>query len=182
MKKQVLVIIAFKNFQDREFIICKRILERQKIEIKVASKFLGAALGMLGNKVMVDVVLSEVVVREFDAVIFIGGQGAVDYINDYVCHQIIQDAFKQKKIIAGICVAPAILAQAGVLEGKKATVWTSELNREMIKIFKKKKVDYQKQDIVVDKKNRIVTANAPAAAEQFAQAILKLLQETEEDI
>ncbi len=181
MKKQALVVIASKNFQDREFIICKRILEKQEVSITIASKFLGLALGMLGNKVMVDILLPDVVAKTFDALIFIGGQGAVDYVDDYVCHQIIEDFLHQKKIIAAISIAPAILAQAGILKNKKATVWASELNRKMIKIFKEQEVIYQEEDVVVDKKGKIVTANAPAATEEFTKAILQLLEQSDED-
>jgi protease I len=178
---EVLIVVAFKDFQDKELIVCKRILEEQKKKVIVASKFLGMASGMLGNKIMVDVILPQVKIENYDALIFIGGQGAVDYIDDHICHQIIQTAFNRKKVIAAICIAPAILAQAGILQNKKATVWASELNRKMLKIFKKQKVDYQEQDVVVDKENRIVTANGPAAVEQFTQAILELLQQVVED-
>jgi len=70
-------------------------------------------------------------------------------------------------------LAPAILARAGVLENKKATVWSDPLNKETIEILKEGQVEYINEPVVVD--GHIVTANGPIATEDFSKRIGELL-------
>lgn len=48
------------------------------------------------------------------------------FIHNSVALRIAQDSVKLGKVLGAICIAPRILAEAGVLKGKKATVWHSE--------------------------------------------------------
>jgi len=63
------------------------------------------------------------------------------------------------------------LAKAGTLEGKKAAVWSSPLDKSAVKILKENGADYQKDSLVVD--GKIITANGPGAAKEFGQKIVE---------
>jgi protease I len=65
------------------------------------------------------------------------------------------------------------LAKAGVLKGKKATVWSSSLDRGPVKILKENGVIYEDKDVVQD--GKIITANGPGAAEEFGQKLAEAL-------
>lgn len=171
--KKILMIIAFKDFKDEEYFIPREILENRGTEINVASTQKGTALGVSGGEIEVDLNIDEVITDDYDGIIFIGGPGAYNHLTNPQCQRIAKEAVEKNKVLAAICIAPAILAKSGVLNGKKATVWSSALDKSAVKILKDNGADYQNQDIVVD--NRIITASGPQAAEEFGKKIVEVL-------
>ena len=75
-----------------------------------------------------------------------------------------------RKIIGAICISPVILAETGILKNKKATVWTSSLDKSAAKFLEEKGAFYEDVDVVVDK--NIITADGPSSAEKFSQTII----------
>jgi protease I len=116
-----------------------------------------------------DMLLKEVNIQDFDAIIFIGGAGAAEYFDDPVAHKLAKDAYASGKIVAAICVAPVILARAGLLQGKKATAWESEGDQ-----LRSLGADYTGKPVEVD--GKIITAAGPFAAKDFGEAIVKALR------
>jgi protease I len=171
--KKIAMIIAFQDFRDEELFIPRSIFLAEGAEVKIVSTKKGKAIGVFGGVIDVDLTLEELNVSEFGAIVFVGGAGAAKYVNDEKCHQIARKAVSQEKILGAICIAPAILARAGVLKGKKATVWSSNLDKSAIKILKEEGADYQKDSVVAD--GKIITANGPVAARKFGEAIVRLL-------
>lgn len=170
---KALLIIAYEDYHDEEYGKTRQELEKVGIEVEVASTNLGEAKGKLGGRVPVDLLLDQVEVLKYDAIIFIGGPGAVNYINDKKAHKIAKKAVESNKILAAICIAPAILTKAGVLLGKKATVWTSEEDKEAIKILENGGAKYTDEKVVID--GKIITASGPQAAEEFGRKIVENL-------
>jgi protease I len=171
--KKVTLIIAFENFKDEEYFIPREVLEKAGIEVVTASNFKGTAQGVSGGQAPIDVSLDELKVVDYDAIAFIGGPGALKNLDHQTSYQIAQEAVKHDKILGAICISPVILAKAGLLQNKKATVWSSTLNKEPVKILRENGANYQENDVVVD--GKIITGNSPAAAEKFSQAIIRLL-------
>ncbi len=164
----VVMIIASNQFRDEELFKTKEVLQNAGINVTVASSSLETAKGMLGGTAKPDILLGDINVDEYDAVIFVGGQGASEYWDSAQAHQIALDAHEKGKIVAAICIAPVTLAKAGLLEGKKATVWESEKGK-----LKAAGCNYTGTPIAVD--GNIITANGPTSAEPFGQAIVKAL-------
>jgi protease I len=76
---------------------------------------------------------------------------------------------EQGKVLAAICIAPVTLANAGVLKGKKATVFPSlqsQLTAQGARVVN--------QDVVQD--GKLLTASGPKAAREFAAALVKMLE------
>ena len=167
--KKVVMIIASDGFRDEELLEPKEILEDSGIEVKIASTSLSMAKGMLGAKVKPDMLLKDVKVEDFLAIIFVGGIGASQYWDDPLAHQIAQEAISKNRILAAICIAPVTLAKAGVLKGKRATVWSSEASQ-----LKSAGANYTARP--VEKDGNIITASGPFAAREFAEEILKALE------
>ncbi len=174
--KKILIIIAFSDFQDYEYGKTREILESQGAEIILASSNRGEAVGKFGTKVKIDFSLDNVKTEDFEAIIFVGGPGAIGYQDDLQAHRIIQEAVAQNKILAAICIAPLILAQAGALKGKKATVWSSSTDRAPIEELEQTGAIFVAQDVARD--GKIITANGPKATETFARTILEALLES----
>lgn len=167
--KKVLMIIASHNFRDEEFLKPKGIFEKQGFRVTIASTTLNMATGMLGAKVKPDILLKDVNVAMYDVIVFVGGSGATEYIFDPTAQKIAGDAYKQGKLVAAICLGPRVLAEAGLLKGKRATVFGSE-----VEAIKSKGAIYTGKDVEID--GRIITASGPKAAEEFGKAIVSLLK------
>lgn len=174
--KKIAIIIAFRNFRDEEYFIPREIFEKSSFEIKTVSEKKGIAVGAGGGEANVDLSIDQLKADNFDALILAGGPGAYKYIDDENIHRIIKDFFGQKKIIGAICIAPLILARSGILRQKKATVWSSVLDKKPIKILEQEQVSYNEKNVVLD--GNIVTANGPAASKDFAQKIVELLKQS----
>jgi len=168
--KKVAIIIAFKDFRDEEYFIPKEIFERAGIKVTTVSDSKGIAIGDEGGEAKVDLSAEELNPEEYDAVLFIGGPGAQKYIDDATMHKIAQETLAKGKILGAICVAPAILANAGVLKDINATVWSSNMDKSAVKILKGNGAKYVDEPVVVD--GNIITANGPLAAKDFAEAVI----------
>jgi len=174
INKKIAMVIAFKDFRDEEYFRPKEILEGAGIEVKTASDQKGKAIGADGGEVTVDLLVSEVNPAEFDGVVFVGGPGCLKHLDNEDSYRLAKQTLSEGKILAAICISPVILAKAGVLEGKKATVWSSPLEKKPIETLKENGATYQEESVVTDE--NIITANGPAAAQEFGQTILKLLK------
>jgi len=171
--KKAAMIIAFKDFRDEEYFVPKEILEKAGAEVKTASNKIGTAIGADGGEVKVDLLVSEINPTDFYAIIFIGGPGCLKNLDDESSYRVAQETVSQNKVLASICISPVILAKAGVLEGKKATVWSSVMDRSPIKILQNNGAIYEDKRVVVE--GKIITGNGPGAAEEFGQAIVEAL-------
>ena len=171
--KKIAMVIAFRDFRDVEYFIPRDILKGAGAEIVPVSSQKGIAIGADGGEVEVNLTTSEFRTEDFDALVYIGGPGMVKKIDDEDFHKIAKEMAKAEKVLGAICIGPALLAKAGVLEGKKATVWSSPLDRSPIKILEENGAIYEDKDVVVD--NKIVTANGPAAAKKFGQTLIEVL-------
>jgi len=168
MSKKVAFIIAEKMFRDEEYQVPKEILMKNGIGVLTASTSKVEAIGKLGMLVKPDLLVSELQLQNLDGVIFIGGLGSEQYFDDLTAHRLAQEALMQEKLVGAICIAPVILARAGVLTGKKATVYPDGAED-----LKQGGADYTASEVEVC--GRIITANGPAAAERFAEELVKLL-------
>ncbi len=171
---KIAIIIAFKGFKDAEYFVVKNILSDAGADILTVSSQKGVAIGSDGGDTKVEDA-SEVKTEDFDAIVFIGGEGMGNNLDNKQFQEIAQDSLAKGKILGAICISPALLARAGVLKGKRATVWSAPLNKEAINILKENEAIYEDKDVVVD--GKIVTGNGPMAADEFAKTILKLLTE-----
>lgn len=171
--KKIAMIIAFRDFRDEEYFIPRNKFLGAGFSIDTASTSSGLAIGAGGGEAKVDISVEELAVSDYDAILFIGGAGAVKYIDDERFHQLARAAVEADKVLGAICVAPAILAKAGVLEGKEATVWSSALDKSAVKILKESGAEYQKESVVAD--GKIITADGPAAASDWAEEVIKAL-------
>lgn len=168
--KSVVMIIAQDNFRDEELLQPKRILEEGGIIVKVASRKRQEARGMLGARVMPDMTLQDIDVQDFDAVVFVGGGGSSTYWDDPLAHKISCEAYSANKIVAAICIAPVTLAKAGLLKGRRATVWSSEAES-----LKAEGAIYTPG--ALERDGNIITASGPTAADAFGKQILKAISE-----
>jgi protease I len=171
--KKIAMIIAFKDFRDEEYFVPKEILEEAGAEVKTASNRKGIAIGADGGEVEVNLLIYEINMANFDVVVFIGGPGCLENLDNENSYRVAKETISQDKILASICISPVILAKAGALKGKKATVWSSPMDRSPVKILEGNGAIFEDKPVVVD--GKIITGNGPGAAEEFGEAIVEVL-------
>lgn len=169
----VALIIASKGFQPVEYLNTKKALEDAGITVHTASNKLGEAVASDGTtKAAVDLTIKHVLQDHYDGIVFIGGPGALEDLDNETSYELIRDAVKNSVLLAAICISPRILAHAGVLTGKKATGWDGD--NELVGIFKTHGVNFFNEDVVVD--NLLVTASGPTAANEFGKTVAKMVK------
>ena len=173
--KKIAIIIAFRDFRDIEYFIPREVFRLAGARVATVSSQKGIAIGADGGEAEITLTAPEVNVGDFDAVVFIGGPGMGKKLDDESFQKIARDAASAGKVLGAICIAPAVLAKAGLLSGKKATVWSSVMDKSAVKILKEGGSIYREEQVVAD--GNIVTANGPAASRKFAQTIVGLLTE-----
>jgi len=169
--KSVLMVVAPKDFRDVEYTMPREMLEGAGASIEVASTESGTAVGAEGTKVAVDLAAKNAKAADYDAVVFVGGPGMVAYLANPDFVRLAKESVSAGKVTAAICVAPAILANAGVLKGIEAIAFESERST-----LKDKGAILSAQDAV--RVGKIVTANGPEAAHHFAMLVMEALKGT----
>ncbi|MBN1798235.1 MAG: DJ-1/PfpI family protein [Spirochaetales bacterium] len=164
----ILMIIASSNFRDEELRVPKQIFEQNGYQVKIACSTKSTVTGMLGARVNPDLLLERVKVDDYAAVVFVGGGGAEEYYNSPAAHAVARQAFNKGILICAICIAPNILAYAGILTNKQATCFNSEILKAKGAVFTGKAVE---QD------GTVITANGPQAAGDFARKIITALKQ-----
>ncbi|MCA6073217.1 MAG: DJ-1/PfpI family protein [Endomicrobium sp.] len=167
MKKAVF-IVAPETFRDEEYYVPRQILEDANVEVITASVKVGGLVGRFGYKTTSSLLISDINYNYFDAIVYIGGGGASVFFDNADALKLAVDFFNSKKITAAICIAGVILANAGILQNKKATVFIDGKDTLI-----KSGAHYTGNTLEVD--GNIITANGPEAAESFGKAILNQL-------
>ena len=166
---KAIVIIAQKGFQDTEYEKTTEVLKKGGVQVTVASQTTDIATGKVKAKVTPDIAVSKASVKDYDAVVIIGGPGTDSLAADASVISLVKDARKMGKTVAAICIAPIILAKAGILQGRKATVFST--GRKEIEAGG---AIYQLSDVVIDK--GVITGSGSEASTKFGEAIVKALK------
>lgn len=166
---RALLVVAPKNYKDKEYNDTKSVFEDYSIEVVTASKTKQKCKGADGGEVDPDYALKDVKLDDFDAVVFIGGEGSSAYFDDEEALNLVKKSSKTGKVLGAICIAPSILANAGILKGLRATAFDSE------------KANIEKKGgkftgAPVETQGAVITANGPEAAEEFADKLALALQ------
>lgn len=166
MTGKKIIFVAVPNFRDPELIIPKNILISEGAEISIASLKKGNFVGNEGTTVEADYELSEVNPNDFDAMVFVGGPGMSHELENKDLQDLAKKFYQSGKLTAAICVAPAVLANAGILKDKKATVFPTAKGYLI-----EAGADYTAQAVTID--GSIITADGPESSTAFANEIIK---------
>lgn len=170
--KKILMVIAQENFRDEEFFEPRDIFEDAGVSITIASNSTDEATGVMGGVVKPDISIADALITDYDAIVISGGAGSRKLLwPDRKLQSLVSEGFEQEKVVAAICVSPVVFARAGILEGKKATVFKDP---ESIRELADAGADYEDADVIVT--DNIVTGRNPQAAEKFAMAVLDRLE------
>jgi protease I len=168
--KTALVVIARQGYQDVELDGTLKALKAHGFKVQLGSTVAGPCTGKFGGTQQAEIALKDVDVSAYDRVAFIGGPGALVLAENADALRIAKEATKAGMVLGAICIAPVILAKAGVVRGKQATVWDSK--GEQVAILEGAGAQYTGSDVTVD--GMLVTGNGPHAAEEFGKVFATL--------
>ena len=160
---KVIVPLA-EGFEEIEALTVVDVLRRAGMHVDTVGVVGSVMEGSHGVRVMTDKRINQVNPNDYDIIVLPGGSpGYQNLGRSGLVTEILKNFNRQNKMIAAICGAPLVLAQIGILENRKATVYPG-LER---------KLPYPRdRAVVVD--NNIVTSQAPGTAMEFALKIVEL--------
>jgi protease I len=168
---KVVLVVAHQGYQPIEYSIPKKTLTQAGFTVITASNKAGTAMAKDGSTTPVDILIDNVNPATYAGIFFIGGPGAMESLDNPISYTLIAQAARLGKPLGAICVSSRILAHAGVLTDRNATGWDGD--NLLASVFNQYGVNYLAQPIVID--DHIITAQGPAAAQGFADAIVKIL-------
>ena len=164
----VLVPLA-QGCEELEAITIIDVLRRAEIEVITASLDEQPITASRGTKIIADTTLDQVLEQEFDMVVLPGGLPGADNLNDDKrVHHVLQRTANNGKPIGAICAAPKVLANANLLDNKKATAYPGVL--EALNL-----TSTTITNAAVQQDGNVFTSRGPGTAMDFALEIITCL-------
>ena len=170
------LMIAADGFETVELFEPKKALEAAGATVTLASIRRDPIQGMKADinqaeTATPDLTLDEVNVDDFDALVLPGGVANPDKLRiEPKAVQIVQDFMDDEKIVAAICHAPWLLAEADVIDGRRLTGYFSI--RTDLENAGGEVVD---EEVVID--DNLITSRKPDDIPAFSKAIIAALGE-----
>ena len=171
-KPKVLLPLA-NGFEEIEAVTIIDVLRRGEIEVTVAdlgeSSAPRAALGAHGIEITTDASLDQLDPASFDAIALAGGMpGATNLRDDPRVIAALHVMERKNRWTAAVCAAPIVLAQAGLLEGQRATSYPAfqdQLGNATV---------VSDQRVVIS--GRVITSLGPGTSLDFALCLVAVLR------
>ena len=161
------ILIIAHGFHDGEINVPKTLFEHSGHTVKIAGMTRSKIVSRDGTEFLPDFAIHEVNPDYFNVVIVVG-KGARELSgNMNLVHTLRKMALKGK-IVCGVTTGPLVLAAAGLLTGKRATV-----SPEAVKLLKDYNTKYEDRRVVRDE--NILTADDPESSEELVRDILKII-------
>jgi protease I len=164
--RSVLVFLPQQFFSNDEFDPVLRQLSSAGISVKVAAAETTAAVSTKRVLVNPDISLAGARAADFAGIVLIGGSGASLYWDDTLLQSRCREFAEANKVVAAIGIAPVTLARAGVLKGRRATVYR---DRDAFGYLRQNGARLSSRELVVDR--NIVTAANQGQARAFGRAV-----------
>lgn len=127
--------------------------------------------------------LSELKVTDYDCFLFPGGLGAITNWCDFAknginCNvessisRVLEEAYKQKKVIGAMCIAPVTIARVLGKYGITVTIGKDKTVAEAIEKTGAKHQNTKVEEACVDKEHRIVTTSAYMLAKSIKEVAI----------
>ena len=123
-KKKTALVVFADGFEELEAVGTADMLRRLGLEVTTAALNWKRAVGSHGMEIATDASLGEACMGDYDVVVLPGGMpGAANLAADEQVADVLKRASERGAVIAAICAAPFVLAQQGLLDGKKFTMY-----------------------------------------------------------
>ena len=167
---KVLVPLA-EGCEEIEAVTIIDLLRRAGIDVVVAGLKAGIVTASRGVQLVPDVTLDVALQHDYDMVVLPGGMpGAANLKDDARMIALLKKMAAAGQYTAAICAAPMVLAEAGLLDGKRATSYPGFLDAIP-------GVTLSSAAVVQD--GKVLTSRGPGTAMDFALALIEVLSGAE---
>jgi 4-methyl-5(b-hydroxyethyl)-thiazole monophosphate biosynthesis len=161
------VVPLAEGFEEIEFTTIVDILRRAGIEVTVAGLKEGTIEGGHGIRVTPDTLIDKVSADDFDVIVLPGGNpGYINLGESEKVLELVREMHDKNKHVTAICASPSVLAKAGVIQGKRATIFPGMEDTLT-------GTQHSEERVVVD--GRIITSQGPGTAIEFAIKLVEVL-------
>ena len=165
---RVLVPLA-QGCEELEAVTITDLLTRAGVEVVTAGLDDSPVKASRGMTLLPATTLERVLDEPFDMMVLPGGQPGANNLNaDPRIHQLLKRLNAEGRYTAAICAAPKVLADAGLLDGRRATSFPGALD-----VADFPQVDVQLERVVRD--DKVITSRGPGTAMDFALELIELL-------
>lgn len=164
----VLVPLA-QGCEELEAVTIIDLLRRANIEVVTAGLDDQAVHASRGTVLIPDTTLDKALTRDYDMVVLPGGLPGADNLDkDTRVHQLLKKMANSGKFTAAICAAPKVLANANLLEGKRATGFPGTLEKLNLS-----NTELLSDPVVQD--GKVITSRGPGTAMDFSLTLIEKL-------
>lgn len=170
------LMLAADGFETVELFEPRKALEQAGATVTLASIARDPIQGMKGDiekaeTVTPDLTLDEVNVDDYDALVLPGGVANPDKLRvEDRAVEIVQQFMDEDKIVAAICHAPWLLAEADVIDGRRLTGFIS-IRTDL----ENAGAEVEDEEVVID--DNLITSRKPDDIPAFNKAIIAALVE-----
>jgi 4-methyl-5(b-hydroxyethyl)-thiazole monophosphate biosynthesis len=165
---KVLVPLAA-GCEELEAVTLIDVLRRAGIEVVAAGLQPGIVKASRGTLLMPDCTLDEALRENFDMIALPGGMPGMTHLKDDPrIISLLQKMAREGKYTCAICAAPAVLAEAGLLKGRKATSYPGFVDRMNLP-----DTIFSHDPVVRD--GTVITSRGPGTAMDFALELVEIL-------
>jgi 4-methyl-5(b-hydroxyethyl)-thiazole monophosphate biosynthesis len=162
--KKVLIPLA-EGFEEIEVSTIVGVLRRANLNVVLAGLPSTMVKSARGVSIVTDKKLDDIKFDDFDALILPGGSpGYTNLARSQKVLSAVEDFSSKKKLIGAICGAPFVLAKAGILDNKRATIYPG-MEKELPRP--------RSGRVVIDE--NIITSQGPGTAMEFALKLVEIL-------
>jgi protein deglycase len=146
------------------------LLRRAGFDVVTAGLEPGPVRCSRGTMLLPDQTLDEAEGGDYDLMVLPGGLPGADHLNaDPRIHRLLKKLSEQGRFVGAICAAPKVLADAGLLKGRKATSFPGVL--EGMELGDDTTLTAE----TVQRDGNVITSRGPGTAMDFALALIELL-------
>lgn len=172
---KVLFVLAQKDFREEEIAAPRKILEEAGATCLMASPEGGEVTGMGGKSIMTISVTEPRNVDIAGGIVFGGAGAATSLWANMLVHKQLRMIERDRKPLAAVGLGVVVLAKAGLLEKRKATVYVTS---DALKALKEGGAIYEKKPLVIDRD--VITADGDGSAERLATIFRETLVQKKE--
>lgn len=164
----VLVPLA-QGCEELEAVTIIDLLVRAGVNVVTAGLEPGPVTASRGVVLVPQMSLEEALPHDYDMVVLPGGMpGAENLDNDSRIGELLRRMAESDRYTAAICAAPKVLANAGILAGKRATSFPGFVDKMNLP-----DVEYREEAVVQD--GKVITSRGPGTAMDFALTLIEQL-------
>lgn len=165
---RILVPLA-QGCEELEAVTITDLLTRAGFEVVTAGLDERPVKASRGMTLLPQTTIERVMDEPFDMIVLPGGQPGATHLNeDPRIHQLLNRLNDEGKYTAAICAAPKVLADAGLLAGKRATAYPGTFDSATT-------TDVKEASERVVKDGRVITSRGPGTAMDFALELIEVL-------